>query len=302
MKKRHALLLASNGHEWHAVELLRALREKGWNVTTRSFADCHISPDGLIVSGWGTQLPQGVFVRGIGAGSLEQITFRLAFLHALERLKITVINSPRCIERTVDKGICSFLLHHAGLPTAPSWVCHEHSQALAILNQELAANHFLVSKPLFGSRGKGIRLLRCPQDLPDSDAVQGVWYLQRFIDAADGNGMVRDRRAFVVGERCVAIMERYAKHWIVNVHQGGQCRQVPMDPIQGDIAVKAARAVGADYAGVDLMVDRQQQTYILEVNGIPAWKGLEESCHPNVAAIIADHAVSRWGSQWGKSQ
>jgi glutathione synthase/RimK-type ligase-like ATP-grasp enzyme len=55
------------------------------------------------------------------------------------------------------------------------------------------------------------------------------------------------------------------------------------------LAIRAAAAVGADYAGVDLLTGRDGMTYVLEVNGIPGWKGLQEATGLDVAGRLIDH-------------
>jgi glutathione synthase/RimK-type ligase-like ATP-grasp enzyme len=59
------------------------------------------------------------------------------------------------------------------------------------------------------------------------------------------------------------------------------------------LALRAAEAVGAEYAGVDLLPARDGTVYVLEVNGIPGWRGLQEATSVDVAAAIVEHVVGR---------
>ena len=59
------------------------------------------------------------------------------------------------------------------------------------------------------------------------------------------------------------------------------------------MAVRAAAAIGADYAGVDLLPARDGRVYVLEVNGIPGWEGLQRATGLDVAGAIVDHVVAR---------
>ena len=59
------------------------------------------------------------------------------------------------------------------------------------------------------------------------------------------------------------------------------------------LALRATVAVGADYAGVDLLPSRDGRIYVLEVNGIPGWKGLQYATGVDVAGAIVDHLVER---------
>jgi tetrahydromethanopterin:alpha-L-glutamate ligase len=233
-------------------------------------------------------LPDAAFVRTVAAGSFEQVTFRLAILHALEASGVPVVNAPRAIERCVDKGMTSFLLHRAGLPTPPT--CVTESAEIADRWRD-AVDGDVVLKPLFGSQGRGLRRLRRGDLLPNPLETAGVYYLQRFVgrDAA-----WHDIRVFVVGGRPVAAMRRHGRSWITNVARGGRCETVPATGRFGDLAVAAAAAVGADYAGVDLIEDADGGVQVLEVNSMPAWKGLQSvTDETDVAAVLIGHVLAR---------
>jgi glutathione synthase/RimK-type ligase-like ATP-grasp enzyme len=58
------------------------------------------------------------------------------------------------------------------------------------------------------------------------------------------------------------------------------------------VALCAARTVGAEYAGVDLLPARDGTVYVLEVNGIPGWRGLQDATSIDVAGAIVDHLIS----------
>jgi len=68
---------------------------------------------------------------------------------------------------------------------------------------------------------------------------------------------------------------------------------VTLEPEQTELALAAARAVGADYAGVDLLPARDGTVYVVEVNGIPGWRGLQEATSHDVAAAIVELLVGR---------
>jgi RimK family alpha-L-glutamate ligase len=229
-----------------------------------------------------------VLARIIPNGSLEQIIYRVDALHWLEDSGVRVINSPRAIERTVDKFYTSSLLQGAGLTTPETIVCERFDDAMA------AFRHLrdVVVKPLFGSMGLG--LVR----VSDEDAawrvfraieqIRGVFYLQKFVEH-DG----RDIRAFVIGDRIFGAIERSSPTWRTNVSRGGAARSVTLSAQLTEMALTAARAVGAGYAGVDLLPANDGKTYALEVNGIPGWRGLHDATGLDVAGAIADYALGR---------
>lgn len=271
----------------HAFRLLKALRALGVEARRVSLADCAFDTTqraGLTVPGFGRRLPDAVLVRSIPAGSFEAVTRRLGVLHALRELGVLVWNDARAIERCVDKSTTSFFLARAGVPTPTTWAVESREQAAAILRRERVRGP-LVFKPLFGSQGRGLRLLREEADLPGPEEAAGVYYLQRFMgQERDG---FHDYRVFVIAGEAVAAMTRHHRTWITNVKQGGEPRPATLDPELSGLAERAARAVGADFSGVDLLRTGTGRAVVLEVNSMPAWTGLQKVTPVDVTRRLA---------------
>ena len=229
-----------------------------------------------------------ILARIIPTGSLEQIIVRVDALHALEERGMAVINSPRTIERTVDKLWTTALLAHAGLPVPETVVCEHPDEAIAAFR----ALGDVIVKPLFGSMGLG--MVRVSDEemafrvFRTLETLRSVYYLQRAIDH-DGC----DLRVFVVGGRVIGAIERSAPGWKTNLARGGRARAVTLPAAHVESALTAARAVGADYAGVDLLPARDGTVYVVEVNGIPGWRGLQETTSSDVAGAIVEHLLGR---------
>lgn len=288
--RRFAIMTDDPG--WHGDELRAAFLLRGCEATFVSLADCRFdigAPHGLIIPGF-EGLPDGVFVRSISAGTLEQITLRLGVLHALQELGVPVYNDARSIERSVDKSMTSFLLKLRGIPTPPTWVSESEPAARALVMRETAAGRELVLKPLFGSQGKGLRRIADIHGLPPANEMNGVFYLQRFIDCGEGNW--HDWRVFVIGGRAVAAMIRRGKTWINNVAQGADCEAAELTPRLRNLAEGASRALGMDYAGIDVIHDPTTGYSVIEVNSIPAWKGLQAVCSLNIAQSLVDDLLA----------
>jgi tetrahydromethanopterin:alpha-L-glutamate ligase len=245
------------------------------------------SPAGISIPGFAGTLPDAVLVRSIAAGSFEAITRRLAILHAFGKLSIPVWNSAQAIERCVDKSMTTFLLQNAGLPTPPTFAVEGLEAARQIAERELAAGP-LVLKPLFGAQGRGIRLMRTLADLPAAEEVSDVYYLQRYVSRT--GPPFCDYRVFVCAGKLVAMMSRRGDDWITNVNRGAVPERVSSH--EGDnlaaLAILAAAAVGADFAGVDIVQADDGNLLILEVNSMPAWSGLQSVVAVNIADAIAD--------------
>ena len=279
---------------WHGRELQSALKDHGLESQFISLTDCvlHITGEGdeLLFPGF-EQLPLGVFVRGVPGGSLEQVIFRLDLLHALHDLGITVYNTPRAIERTVDKPLTSLLLSRAGLPTPPTWICESYEQAQLILERESNKNNKLVLKPLFGSQGIGVHLVNQQTGLIHDEKFAGIYYLQRFIERKQND--YSDIRVFVIDGVARAAMLRRSQHWITNRAQGAVCEAIDLDEQIRFLAEASCKVLNIDYAGVDIIQDSNGQFYIIEVNSIPAWYGLQNVVNFNIASCLIDSFVRR---------
>jgi RimK family alpha-L-glutamate ligase len=147
-----------------------------------------------------------------------------------------------------------------------------------------------VLKPLFGSQGRGLRLIRSADELPAPTEVSGVYYLQRYV-GVDRNGY-RDFRLLVSQRRVVAAMMRHSAHWITNVKRGGKPVAAMPDNVMKDLAIAAAAAVGADFAGVDIIHDATGRPTVLEVNSMPAWSGLQRTTTVDIAAVLAGDLIA----------
>jgi len=288
---------------WHTRQLQAALRTRGAEGRCIDLADCRVdtgaSWHGLVIPGFGRELPAAAIVRGIAGGSFEQVTLRLGVLHALRELGVPVYNDARAIERSVDKAMTSLLLHAAGIATPPTWAMESAAQAQRLVTRESAAGRSLVLKPLFGSQGKGLQRVGWVDGahvaLPDLAAYGSLAYLQRFVPAAsdtqdDQPGF--DWRVLVAGGRAVAAMRRVSRHWIHNVKQGARVEPVVLDPALADLARGAAEALQMDYAGIDIL-PTPDGPQVLEVNGVAAWQGLQRVTRFNIAGCLVDDLLDR---------
>jgi RimK family alpha-L-glutamate ligase len=289
-RRRVGLVVCST--DWHARRLMRAFAALGAASAPVRLAACGFAtsnPAGLTIDGFGSGLPDALLVRDMAGGTFEAVTLRLGILHAAREAGVMVWNDARAIERCVDKSMTSFLLARAGLPTPPTWAVESRDAAADIVARE-AARSPLVLKPLFGSQGRGLELIRTPDDLPRPDAVRGVYYLQRFV-GVDRDGF-RDFRLLVSRGRVVAAMARHSPGWITNVKQGGRPVAVAANDEMRDLAVRAAAAVGAAFAGVDVLYDGDGRLAVIEVNSMPAWSGLQQVTPFDIAGAIAGDLVA----------
>jgi ribosomal protein S6--L-glutamate ligase len=188
-----------------------------------------------------------------------------------------------------DKFRTSLLLARAGIATPDVHVVQRRADALAALQVLGTA----VSKPMWGSLGDGIELLR--DDAAGRRRVEALLeeraalYLQRFVEHGG-----RDVRAFVVGGSVEAAMERIAPpgEFRTNVSIGAEPRAIDLPSEAEAMAVRAARALGLDWAGVDMAFGPSGPP-VIEVNGSPNWEGILRATGLDMADAVVRHAAHR---------
>jgi RimK family alpha-L-glutamate ligase len=228
-----------------------------------------------------------LFVRPIGRGSLDEIVFQLDILHTLSQEGVSVINVPSAIEKAVDKYRALELLTRAGIPVPRTIVTENVSEAVRAF--ESFGGEAIV-KPVFGSRGIGAARI---SDIDVAERVfrtlrfyKHVIYIQEFIPHGTS-----DIRAFVIDGEVVSAMRRNSKSWKTNVSRGATPTEFEPSQELRKIAVGAAKAIGCDIAGVDVM-ENGQSLIVNEVNSQPGWKGLQSITKVDIAGKIADHVIS----------
>ena len=278
---------------WHTDELCRALRDRGhtgrvlpYEALVARLGGRHGAVATLSNGDTAVFDSDAVLARIIPNGSLEQIIYRVDALHWLEKRGVFVMNGPRAIERSVDKFYTNALLQEAGLPTPETVVCEGVSDAMAAVR----TMGDVIIKPIFGSMGHGMIRVSDPdvafRVCRSLEQTRAVFYVQRVVDHGGC-----DIRVFVVGGRVVGAIERRASdgEWRTNVARGASVRPFELPPAWEQLALRAAAAIGAEYAGVDLLPSREGSIFVLEVNGIPGWQGLQQATGLDVAGAIVEH-------------
>ncbi len=228
-----------------------------------------------------------VLVRTMPPGSLEQVVFRMDCLARHEAAGGFVINPAKAIEAAVDKFLTSAKLAAAGIDTPRTVCCQTPEDAMAAF-AELGGD--VVVKPLFGSEGRGITriadealALRAFKMLAQLGAVL---YVQQFIQHEGA-----DLRLLVIGEQVLAMKRRNPLDWRTNLSRGAKAEAFAPDQALVDLAQRAAAAVGAPLAGVDLLPGRDGRLFCLEVNAVPGWKGLAKAQSVDVAELVLEYVV-----------
>ncbi|MEZ6058069.1 MAG: RimK family alpha-L-glutamate ligase [Planctomycetaceae bacterium] len=291
--------LLGNAGSWYVSDLQRAGTERGHTVERLDYPTLTVSVGserGITAEGRDLTDRQSLqnidllsfdslVIRTMPPGSLEQIVFRMDTLSRLEALGVRVLNPPRTIEHAVDKFLTTSTLAAAGLPVPETLVCESTVEALVGL--ERLGGDVLV-KPIFGAEGRGIVRVSDP-DLGQRvfrtlERMQSVLYLQRFIQHPG-----YDIRILTLGGEVIGAIRRHANHsYKTNVACGGKAEAYDPTPEEVDLALKAASAVGVPFAGVDLLSGPDGKRYVIEVNGIPGWKGFSSATGIDVASHVVE--------------
>jgi ribosomal protein S6--L-glutamate ligase len=210
-------------------------------------------------------------------------------LHRARAAGTTVLNPPAALEASVDKYLATAKLAAAGLPVPPTVACQTSDAALDAFH---ALGGDVVVKPLFGSEGRGIVRVSDPElawrTFRTLERTQTVLYVQQFVPHQGW-----DLRVLVLCGRVLAAMRRHARDdWRTNVAQGGRAEAVMATVAEERLALRAAAAVGADFAGVDLLPAADGHV-VLEVNAVPGWRALAPACGVDVAAAVVRHLEAK---------
>ncbi len=275
---RFAILSAGTG--WHVADLQRAAAQLSYQAVLVDFRRIYAG----VATGFHPLADfDGVLVRTMPPGSLEQVIFRMDVLQRAHAADVPVLNPPVAIEACVDKYLATARLAAAGLPVPATVVC-QHADAAMEAFVSLGSD--VVVKPIFGSEGRGMMRV-ADADMAwrvfrTLERLQSVLYLQRFI-AHPG----WDLRAFVLNGHVLAAMRRRSDGgWRTNIAQGGTGENVQLTGEEEDLAIRASNALGAPVAGVDILPGLAGERYILEVNAVPGWRALGAATGVDVATLL----------------
>jgi RimK family alpha-L-glutamate ligase len=288
MKKIKKIIIFSDSHDWHSNELKKELKKLKCKVFCLSLDDCFINTNiknNILIPGFSKNLPDGCFIRTIGKGTFQQITRRLTILHVLKKLKVVLFNDVNCIEKATDKSMTTFLLSHNKINTPDTWVPEKLQVAKKILKKLKKKKLYGIWKPLFGSQGKGLRVIKRNKLKKNSEQV---YYLQTFEDIKiKSKKKWQDFRILVCNNEIIASMIRINKKKITNIGQGGEPFKFNATEEIKKISINASKLINADYAGIDFIKDKYGKFKVIEINSIPAWKALQKTTNKNIASILA---------------
>lgn len=228
-----------------------------------------------------------ILTRTMPAGSLEAVTFRLATLHSLDGPPL--INPPGALEIAIDKYATLAHVAQLGFPVPRTTVVQSRADAMEAF-ERLGGD--CVVKPIFGGEGRGVMRVSDPQlawyTFSTLEQLGAIGYLQEFV--APGG---IDTRMLVIGDQIIGLRRQNRHDFRTNVASGGECHAIALDAGQQSMAREIVASIGLTFASVDLLDCEDGQQRVLEVNGIPGWKGAQRVCDINIADQILRTLVGR---------
>ncbi len=208
-----------------------------------------------------------------------------AVVRQFEMMGVYSLNESVAITRSRDKLRALQLLSRRGIGLPVTGFANSPDDTEDLLNQVGGAP--VVIKLLEGTQGVGVVLAETRKAAASViEAFRGLdanFLVQEFIKEAGG----ADLRCFVVGEKVVAAMKRQAKdgEFRSNLHRGGSAEVVKITPEERSTAARAARIMGLNVAGVDLLRSNHGPV-VMEVNSSPGLEGIEQATGKDVAGLV----------------
>ncbi|MGA7266691.1 MAG: 30S ribosomal protein S6--L-glutamate ligase [Aestuariivirga sp.] len=278
-------LLTRNPKLYSHQRIIESAHERGHEIVPVDYLKCYMNitsrkPElrylGEKLTGFDAVIPR------IAA---SHTFYGLAVLRQFEMMGVYPLNESVAIGRSRDKLRSLQILARDGVGMPVTAFANDTSRTNDVL--DMAGGAPVVIKLLEGTQGIGVVLSETPKSARSViDAFHGAdiaILVQEFIKEAEGT----DIRAFVVGRKVIATMERKGAdgEFRSNLHRGGTSSKAILTPGERATALKAAKAMGLNVAGVD-MIRSARGPLVLEVNSSPGLEGIEKTTNTNIAREI----------------
>jgi len=216
--------------------------------------------------------------------------YGLAVVNQLDLMGVPVLNAAVPIARSRDKLRALQLLARFGIDIPRTVMCRFKEEVEGAVR--LVGGLPCIIKLIQGTQGVGVMIANTEAEV--AGLLDTLWTLGQEILlqelVAESRG--KDVRALVVGDRVVAAMRRTARagEFRSNIHRGGVAEAVELGREFAEAAVKAARVIGLEVAGVD-MLEARTGPKIMEVNSSPGFEGIEQATGLDVATPYVQHAI-----------
>jgi len=211
----------------------------------------------------------------------------------LESLGYRVVNNSTAIALVHDKiwTLCRLLQHRIPIPQSAVAFSEEAGRKVA---ENLG--YPIVIKPVNGSWGRLVSLAENSEALRTiiehrsyiPNPTFRIHLMQEFVKKPG-----RDIRIFVVGEEAPVAIYRVSNHWITNTARGGKAVPAPISSELEDLAIRAAKAVNAEIAGIDVFEDPRRGYIVNEVNAVPDFKNTVAVTGYDLPGKIIDYLIEQ---------
>jgi ribosomal protein S6--L-glutamate ligase len=280
-------LLSRNRRLYSTRRLIQAAEARGHTVHVIDVLRCYMSivprnPEihyrGEKLEGFDAVIPR------IGAS----VTFYgTAVVRQFEMMGTYSLNESVAITRSRDKLRAHQLLARHGVGMPLTGFAHSPDDTHDLMG--LVGTAPLVIKLIEGTQGQGVVLAETDKAAESViDAFRGLdayFLVQPFIEEAKG----ADIRCFVIGGKVVAAMMRQARagEFRSNLHRGGKALPVKITPEERETAVRAAKVMGLNVAGVDILRSKDGPV-VMEVNSSPGLEGIESVTGVDIASMMIE--------------
>jgi ribosomal protein S6--L-glutamate ligase len=219
-----------------------------------------------------------------------------AVLRQFEMMGVYSVNESVAISRSRDKLRSLQILSRKGIGLPITSFAHSTKMTEELI--ELVGGTPLIIKLLEGTQGQGVILaetVKAAESVIDAfRAMKAHFLVQEYIKESAGS----DIRCFVIGDKVVAAMMREAKagEFRSNLHRGGKAKAVKITPEERTTAIRAAKAMGLNVAGVDLLRSNHGPL-VIEVNSSPGLEGIETSTKKDVAKMVIEFIEKNYQNQ-----
>lgn len=232
----------------------------------------------------------------INRASVAYQTSSLDIISQLEKNHFFCVNTRECLETCSDKFRTYVKLIDLGIET-PRTSMVRNEQSIENAHKSVGNKFPVILKTVTGTQGKGVFIAESKKSL--LSVLQTIWSLspeteiiiQEFIESEG------DYRVHVLNDEVIASMKRIPgkEEFRANYHLGGSVEGLTeLDDNVKDLAIKAAKAVGAVWSGVDVIIDKNSgNAYVLEVNSSPGTEGIEKATNIDVCSIVVDFLAEK---------
>ncbi|PIP73121.1 MAG: 30S ribosomal protein S6--L-glutamate ligase [Nitrospinae bacterium CG22_combo_CG10-13_8_21_14_all_47_10] len=278
--------ILSRGPKLYSTKrLVEAAKKRGHNAEVIDFLKCYVNITSHKPSVHFKERILNEFDAVIPRIGASKTFYGSAILRQFEMMGVYPLNESVAISRSRDKLRSLQILAKKGVGLPVTGFAHSTKHTEDIIN--LVGRAPLVVKLLEGTQGKGVVLA---ETYKAAESVIGAFMeldahflVQEFIKEAGG----ADVRCFVIDDKVVASMMRQGKEgeFRSNLHRGGTAKMVKISPEERSTAVRSAKAMGLNVAGVDLLRSKHGPL-VMEVNSSPGLEGIEVATGIDVADKI----------------